>query len=247
MNYRILILTAMLAVTLQACQGSKGRNEKKARSNNTTAGGANKTNADGTPISGKSALDLKGECTNPIAMTVQAGEKEIKMEDLVSGKDGSYQLIATEYFAALENSKGEANNIHFLGSEITNDENIKEATTSEDKIEVLCATEAKEGEDLNLSGNLDIPNAFDTKDGSVRFYRHDDVKIVNGKATLASVIAPKTAKIQDGKGEKKPQGLKILLVQKDNSDITLKMQYDSVDRQQKNMSIIMSATYSLKK
>ncbi|MBS1972539.1 MAG: hypothetical protein JSU04_19690 [Bdellovibrionales bacterium] len=253
MNYRILLLTAMLAVSMQACQGGKS-NEKAARANGAAAGGdANKTSpgagksADGDTAAQKtSALNLKGDCTNPIEMTVQPGEKEIQLKDLVTGKDGSYQLISTELFTAIQSDKDTANNLHFLGSEITADDNLKEESTSDDKIEVVCATKAKEGQDLRLTGSLDVPNAFDTKDGAVRIYRHDGMQIENGKETPLSVVLPKTAKIGDTQ-EKKPEGLKLLVVKKDNSDVTIKMQYETVDRQQKHMSAIIAATYRLKK
>lgn len=231
MNYRILLLTAMVAAAMQACQGGKGTGKG--------------TEAD-TAVQKTSAIDLKGDCQNPLQMTVQAGEKEIQLKDLVTGKDGSYQLISTEFFSAFETDKGAANNLHFLGSEITADDNLKEESKSADKIEVVCATKAKEGKDLNLSGNLDVPNAFDTKDGSIRVYRHDEVKIVNGKESPLSVVLPKAAKIDDS-SEKKPEGLKFLVVKKDNSDVTIKMQFDSVDRQQKRSSAIIAATYRLKK
>lgn len=238
MNYRILLLTTMVAASMQACQGGKSA-EKAARANGAAAG-------DATTAQKTSALDLKGDCENPLQMTAQAGEKEIQLKDLVTGKEGSYQLISTEFFSAFETEKGAANNLHFLGSEITADDNLKEESTSNDKIEVVCATKAKEGQDLNLNGNVDVPNAFDTKDGSVRVYRHDEVKIVNGKESSLSVVLPKIAKIGDST-EKKPDGLKFLVVQKDNSDITIKMQFDSVNRQQKRLSGIIAATYRLKK
>jgi hypothetical protein len=252
MNYRILLLTTMVAVSMQACQGGKSA-EKAARANgaNNTAPGSDKptdrgAEAGDTTAQKTSAIDLKGDCVNPLEMKVQAGEKEIQLKDLVTEKDGSYQLISTEIFTAIENKKGTANNLHFLGSEITADENLKEESTSSDKIEVLCATKAKEGEDLSLSADLDVPNSFDTKDGSVRVYRHDEVKIVNGKEAPLSVVFPKMAKIGDA-GDKKPDGLQFLVVKKDNSDVTIKMQFNTVDRQQKRSSAIISATYRLKK
>jgi len=238
-NYRIFILITMAALAIQACQGSKNT-EKAARPAAPKEG-----SKDGADASQKALDGMKGACQNPVEMSVQSGEKEIKLKDLLKEKQGTYELISFEQFVETENEKGNANNLHFIGSEMTVEKNLKEEVSADDKIEIICTTKPQEGQALIVSGNASVPNAFETPSGAVHAYRRDQVKVDSGKAQMLSAVFPKEAKIGDS--NRLSPGGKSLIVRKDDNTFTLKIQYSTTDTNQKRVRITTASTYRLQK
>jgi len=237
--------------TQQQQQPAKGSGSAATTSPTTKTDDKAAKQADSTSSGQDGSQVYSDTCDNPVSMDVKSDEKEIKLEELVAGDKGAYQLMSTVYFTEKQlKGSDKKESVHAEGSTFATPDKMTTTVRDQSKITVVCHNiKAVQGGTEEIKGGLGFPNDISSVDGKINVVRNDQVDIKNGEIFVISSLVAQASDLKQVAS--KWTDAKVVVTKSTDKDgnvtAVVKTQKQGTDSAGNKRSTWVAATYQFKK